>query len=118
MITQTYLEHVLKKGKEIQRQNMQTRLYTNNNAKQFTVPGLKINWSHIVYKHPATFETLAMEPDKKQEIIEDLLTFSKSKDYYARIGKACKRGYLLYGPPGTGKSTRIAAMANLLNYDI
>lgn len=50
-----------------------------------------ISRSHILYKHPATFETLAMEPEKKQEIIEDLLTFGKSKDYYARTGKACKR---------------------------
>ncbi|KAJ6672487.1 ATP BINDING PROTEIN [Salix viminalis] len=59
-----------------------------------------------------------MEPAKKEEIIEDLVTFSKSKDFYGRIGKAWKRGYLLYGPPGTGKSTMIAAMANLLNYDV
>nr|CAD1840342.1 unnamed protein product [Ananas comosus var. bracteatus] len=27
-------------------------------------------------------------------------------------------GYLLYGPPGTGKSSMIAAMANLLDYDV
>ncbi|KAL0357532.1 UNVERIFIED_CONTAM: AAA-ATPase [Sesamum calycinum] len=59
-----------------------------------------------------------MEEEKKEEIIEDLLTFTKSKDFYARIGKAWKRGYLLYGPPGTGKSTMIAAMANLLDYDV
>ncbi|KAL8123512.1 hypothetical protein AgCh_011476 [Apium graveolens] len=117
MITQTYLEHVLKNGKEIQRQNRHRRLYTNK-SKTNQYHGLKVSWNHIVYKHPATFETLAMDTDKKQEIIEDLLIFSKSKDYYARIGKACKRGYLLYGPPGTGKSTMIAAMANLLNYDI
>lgn len=71
-----------------------------------------------MFEHPATFETMAMEPGKKREIIEDLLTFSKSKDFYAKIGKAWKRGYLLYGPPGTGKSTMIAAMANLLNYDV
>uniref|UniRef100_A0A2C9UKM5 AAA+ ATPase domain-containing protein n=1 Tax=Manihot esculenta TaxID=3983 RepID=A0A2C9UKM5_MANES len=75
-------------------------------------------WSHIVFEHPATFETMALDPEKKQEIIEDLVTFSNSKNFYARIGKAWKRGYLLYGPPGTGKSTMIAAMANLLNYDV
>jgi chaperone BCS1 len=75
-------------------------------------------WSHIVFEHPATFETMAMEPEKKKEIIQDLVTFSKSKDFYARIGKAWKRGYLLFGPPGTGKSTMIAAMANLLGYDV
>lgn len=50
--------------------------------------------------------------------MDDLITFSKAKDYYARIGKAWKRGYLLYGPPGTGKSTMIAAIANFLNYDV
>jgi len=75
-------------------------------------------WADVPFEHPARFDSVAMEPEKKQEIIEDLLTFSQSKDFYARIGKAWKRGYLLYGPPGTGKSTMIAAMANLLNYDV
>ncbi|KAL2898414.1 hypothetical protein RDABS01_040196 [Bienertia sinuspersici] len=59
-----------------------------------------------------------MDPHKKNEIVEDLMTFSKGEEFYARIGRAWKRGYLLYGPPGTGKSTMIAAMANLLKYDI
>ena len=71
-----------------------------------------------MFEHPATFETMALEGHKKKEIIEDLLTFSKSKEFYERIGKAWKRGYLLHGPPGTGKSTMIAAMANLLSYDV
>ncbi|KAL8547297.1 hypothetical protein ACS0TY_006867 [Phlomoides rotata] len=110
MITETYLEHVIKKGREIQGRNRQRKLYTNGHSRSY--------WSHIVFEHPATFKTLAMEQEKKEEIIDDLLTFTKSKDYYARIGKAWKRGYLLYGPPGTGKSTMIAAMANLLDYDV
>uniref|UniRef100_A0A2N9G6B8 AAA+ ATPase domain-containing protein n=1 Tax=Fagus sylvatica TaxID=28930 RepID=A0A2N9G6B8_FAGSY len=87
MITESYLEYVVKEGKEIRRKNRLRKLYTNS-------------------------------PEKKKEIMEDLLTFSESKDYYEKIGKAWKRGYLLYGPPGTGKSTMIAAMANLLNYHI
>ncbi|KAF3437109.1 hypothetical protein FNV43_RR19862 [Rhamnella rubrinervis] len=117
MITASYLEHVLKEGKEIRVRNRQRKLYTNSPGYKW--PSYKQTmWSHIVFEHPATFETMALEPEKKQEIIEDLLTFSKSKDFYARIGKAWKRGYLLYGPPGTGKSTMIAAMANLLNYDV
>ncbi|PWA72727.1 AAA-ATPase [Artemisia annua] len=40
------------------------------------------------------------------------------KDFYKKVGKAWKRGYLLYGPPGTGKSSLIAAMANYLKFDI
>ncbi|KAI8528408.1 hypothetical protein RHMOL_Rhmol12G0146900 [Rhododendron molle] len=75
-------------------------------------------WSDVPFEHPVRFESIAMEAEKKQEIIEDLLHFSQSKDFYSRIGKAWKRGYLPYGPPGTGKSTMIAAMANLLNYDV
>ncbi|XP_021737897.1 AAA-ATPase ASD, mitochondrial-like [Chenopodium quinoa] len=108
LIMDDYLSYVLKEGNAIKIRNRQRKLYTNNGAQ----------WSHVVFEHPASFETLAMEPAKKEEIIEDLVTFSKGEEFYSRIGRAWKRGYLLYGPPGTGKSTMIAAMANLLNYDI
>uniref|UniRef100_A0A0R0EHS7 AAA+ ATPase domain-containing protein n=1 Tax=Glycine max TaxID=3847 RepID=A0A0R0EHS7_SOYBN len=86
----------------------QRKLYTNSGA----------YWSHVVFEHPATFQTLAMDPKEKEMIIDDLITFSKAGEFYARIGRAWKRGYLLYGPPGTGKSTMIAAMANFLGYDL
>ncbi|PIM97994.1 AAA+-type ATPase [Handroanthus impetiginosus] len=109
VITGSYLEHVVRTGKEIRARNRQRKLYSNGHGKY---------WSHIVFEHPARFETLAMEKEKKEEIIEDLWTFTTGKDFYARIGKAWKRGYLLHGPPGTGKSTMVAAMANLLNYDV
>ena len=75
-------------------------------------------WSHVTFEHPASFDTLAMESKKKEEIINDLIKFSQGKEYYAKIGKPWKRGYLLYGPPGTGKSSMIAAIANFMNYDI
>ncbi|XP_059644283.1 AAA-ATPase ASD, mitochondrial-like [Cornus florida] len=117
LISEAYLDHVLKKGKEVRIKNRQKKLYTNSPTYKYSYVK-KSMWSHIVFEHPATFETMAMEPEKKQEIVEDLLTFSQSKDFYSRIGKAWKRGYLLYGPPGTGKSTMIAAMANLLSYDL
>jgi len=117
IITESYLEHVLSKGKEIISSKRQRKLYTNTSNDR--IPFHKqAMWSDVVFEHPATFESMAMEPEKKREIVEDLLTFSKSKDFYAKVGKAWKRGYLLYGPPGTGKSTMIAAMANLLNYDV
>ncbi|KAL0456407.1 UNVERIFIED_CONTAM: AAA-ATPase [Sesamum latifolium] len=75
-------------------------------------------WRHVAFDHPATFDTLAMDPEKKKDILDDLVAFTKGKEYYREIGKAWKRGYLLYGPPGTGKSTMIAAMANFLHYDV
>ncbi|KDP26781.1 hypothetical protein JCGZ_17939 [Jatropha curcas] len=73
-------------------------------------------WGSINLDHPSTFETLAMDPILKQELVDDLDRFVKRKDFYKRVGK--KRGYLLYGPPGTGKSSLIAAMANYLKFDI
>ncbi|XP_042502426.1 AAA-ATPase ASD, mitochondrial-like [Macadamia integrifolia] len=112
LVRDSYLKHVLEEGKNVVVRNRQRRLYTNNSG------GWRGSWTHVAFQHRATFKNLAMDLQKKKEIEEDLFTFSNSKDYYAKIGKAWKRGYLLYGPPGTGKTTMIAAMANLLNYDI
>ncbi|KAK4417451.1 AAA-ATPase ASD, mitochondrial [Sesamum alatum] len=117
MITNNYLKHVLDEGKAITVRERRRKLYTNNKSEGWH--GYRRSmWSHVIFEHPASFDTLAMDPGKKQEIIDDLINFTRSKDYYAKIGKAWKRGYLLYGPPGTGKSTMIAAMANLLKYDV
>ncbi|XP_010248609.1 PREDICTED: AAA-ATPase ASD, mitochondrial-like [Nelumbo nucifera] len=117
LVTAYYLNHVIDQGKAIEVRNRQRKLYTNIPSESWS-SYRKTMWSHVAFQHPATFQTLAMEPEKKKEIVDDLVAFSKGKDYYARIGKVWKRGYLLYGPPGTGKSTMIAAMANLLDYDV
>ncbi|KAJ0602159.1 putative ATPase, AAA-type, core, AAA-type ATPase domain-containing protein [Helianthus annuus] len=117
IITKDYVKHVLDEGKAIAVRTRQRKLYTNNKTEKWS-RFKRTMWSHIIFEHPSTFDTLAMDPKKKKEILNDLITFSKSKDYYKKVGKSWKRGYLLYGPPGTGKSSMIAAMANLLDYDI
>ncbi|KAK1417758.1 hypothetical protein QVD17_26892 [Tagetes erecta] len=117
IITGVYVQHVLDEGNVIATKTRQRKLYTNSKSENWS--GNKWTmWSHIMFEHPSTFDTLAMDPKKKKEILNDLVTFSESKEYYKKIGKSWKRGYLLYGPPGTGKSSMIAAMANLLDYDI
>ncbi|KAI3961284.1 hypothetical protein MKX01_006998 [Papaver californicum] len=115
LVTDMYLDHVMEKGKQVLEQNQQRRLYTNNSRDDWYKQEM---WSHVVFNHPATFDNLAMDMAKKEDVVEDLIAFSKAKDYYAKIGKAWKRGYLLYGPPGTGKSTMIAAISEFMNYDI
>ena len=75
-------------------------------------------WGSVNLEHPSTFETLALDPEMKKTIMEDLDRFVRRRDFYKKVGKAWKRGYLLYGPPGTGKSSLIAAMANYLNFDV
>ncbi|KAM4125056.1 hypothetical protein ACB094_01G279300 [Castanea mollissima] len=116
-VTGTYLPHVLQDGKAIRVRNRQRKLYTNNPSQNWEGYEAR-KWNHVAFEHPSTFDTLALEPKKKEEIMNDLTKFSKGKEYYKKIGKAWKRGYLIYGPPGTGKSSMIAAMANHLEYDI
>nr|TKW22900.1 hypothetical protein SEVIR_4G258201v2 [Setaria viridis] len=75
-------------------------------------------WSSHPFKHPSTFDTLAVDPALRDGIRADLLRFVRRGEHYARAGRAWKRGYLLHGPPGTGKTSLIAAIANLLEFDI
>ncbi|KAG6394595.1 hypothetical protein SASPL_145184 [Salvia splendens] len=121
-ITAEYLKHVMEEGKAITVQERRRKLCTNKAGDGGSGLGNGFGgggiWSEVVFEHPATFATLAMDPIRKEQIVRDLMYFSKSEDYYKNVGKAWKRGYLLYGPPGTGKSTMIAAMANLLQYDV
>ncbi|PON93399.1 Spastin [Trema orientale] len=107
----SYLPHVLEKAKGIKEERKSVKLHTVDYS------GTDY-WSCINLNHPATFETMAMNPETKKTLIEDLHRFISRKEYYRRVGKAWKRGYLLYGPPGTGKSSLVAAMANYLKFDI
>ncbi|KAM2334149.1 hypothetical protein ACFXTH_011734 [Malus domestica] len=65
-------------------------------------------WGSVVLHHPSTFDTLAMDPKLKEELIDDLVRFVKRKEFYGRVGKAWKSGYLLYGPPDIDCSTGIS----------
>ncbi|PUZ68818.1 hypothetical protein GQ55_2G059100 [Panicum hallii var. hallii] len=107
LVVDSYLPHVCREGRAIMEANRRRKLFTNAGERYG-----KSSWKHVAFKHPSTFATLAMDPAKKREIMDDLDAGRR------RIGKAWKRGYLLYGPPGTGKSSMIAAMANYLDYDI
>ncbi|KAJ6774565.1 BCS1 AAA-TYPE ATPASE [Salix purpurea] len=110
----SYLPYILGKAKSIKEEDRILKMHTLGNSQGYG--GIK--WESINLEHPASFETLAMEPDLKDLLIQDLNRFVKRKDFYKRVGRAWKRGYLLYGPPGTGKSSLVAAMANHLKFDV
>ncbi|KAL2464376.1 P-loop containing nucleoside triphosphate hydrolase superfamily protein [Forsythia ovata] len=112
----SYLDFIMEMAKDLRRKHQDRLLYTNSHGGSLDSRGQP--WESVPFKHPSTFETLAMDPLKKAEIMADLLDFTHGESFYQRTGRAWKRGYLLYGPPGTGKSSMIAAMANYLGYDI
>ncbi|KAG9135176.1 hypothetical protein Leryth_013464 [Lithospermum erythrorhizon] len=110
-VLKEYLPHILVKAKEIKDEIKSVKLHTvDYNGKDY--------WGSVSLNHPATFETMAMDSQPKVGLIQDLDRFINMKDYYKRVGKAWKRGYLFYGPPGTGKSSLVAAMANYLKFDV
>ncbi|RZC67950.1 hypothetical protein C5167_011623 [Papaver somniferum] len=116
MILSSYLDFIMDKANEIRRKNQDRLLYTNSRGGSLDSRGNP--WESVPFKHPSTFDTLAMDPVKKLELMADLKDFADGQLFYQKTGRAWKRGYLLYGPPGTGKSSMIAAMANYLGYDI
>ncbi|ESR36581.1 protein HYPER-SENSITIVITY-RELATED 4 [Citrus sinensis] len=94
-VLRNYIPHVLKKSKEISQKKKTSKLLTLGSHRGV--------WQSVNLDHPATFDTLAMDFDMKKTIMDDLERFLQRKEFYRRVGKAWKRGYLLYGPPGTGK---------------
>ena len=119
-VVDCYLPYILRRAKEIKAMENVSKLCSQNlpYSDDSGEDRCRGNWGSIGLEHPATFDTLAMDPDLKKMIIDDLDRFLKRKEFYRKVGKAWKRGYLLYGPPGTGKSSLVAAMANYLKFDI
>ncbi|KAA0041552.1 hypothetical protein IC582_007342 [Cucumis melo] len=111
MALRFYLPHILREANAIGDEKKAVKLHTIDYS------GTDY-WGSIDLNHPATFDTIAMNPETKKALIDDLNTFIERKEYYKRVGRAWKRGYLLYGPPGTGKSSLVAAVANYLKFDI
>ncbi|KAK3437713.1 hypothetical protein EUGRSUZ_C02466 [Eucalyptus grandis] len=116
LILDSYLDYITGKADDIRRENQQRLLYTNSLGRSLDSRGQP--WDSVPFKHPSTFDTLAMDPDRKRNIMENLGNFTSGQALYQQTGGTWKRRYLLYGPPGAGKSSMIAAMANFLDYDI
>ncbi|OMO88247.1 hypothetical protein COLO4_20349 [Corchorus olitorius] len=114
-VINSYLEYVMV-SKAIKEKNQVVKLFSlGDMCGRGDMDG---SWGSTNLDHPATFDKLAMDPVMKKELIDDLDRFVRRRNFYRKVGKAWKRGYLLYGPPGTGKSSLVAAMANYLKFNV
>ncbi|KAJ0771229.1 putative AAA+ ATPase domain, ATPase, AAA-type, core, AAA-type ATPase domain-containing protein [Helianthus annuus] len=111
-----YLPYIINYAK-VKKQNLKTLKLFTVDRRMLSYSRYKV-WTSVNLDHPASFETVAMDTGVKEMVMKDLDRFLERREYYRKVGKAWKRGYLLYGPPGTGKSSLIAAMANYLNFDV
>ncbi|KAM1270090.1 hypothetical protein ACFX2I_002204 [Malus domestica] len=106
-----YFQHILTVADEIEQRNRDIKLYMNLSRENE-------RWQSVPFTHPATFDTIVMDAELKNKVRSDLENFSKSNQYYHRLGRVWKRSFLLYGPSGTGKTSFVAAMARFLSYDV
>lgn len=116
LVLTQYIPFILEEARSKKQEAKALRIFTVDHQNLYG--NLNDAWVGTTLDHPSTFDTLALDRDLREFVTGDLEKFVRRKEYYRKVGKAWKRGYLLYGPPGTGKSSLIAAMANYLHFDI
>lgn len=75
-------------------------------------------WEKCNQKRPRTLESVILDTNIAEKIIEDISKFLVSGEWYISKGVPYRRGYLLYGPPGTGKTSFVQAIASKLSLNI
>ncbi len=75
-------------------------------------------WSELSSLPKRSIESVILDGDNKQKIMDDIESFINTEEEYLDKGIPYKRNYLLEGLPGTGKTSLIFAIASHLDMDL
>ncbi|KAI5388478.1 protein HYPER-SENSITIVITY-RELATED 4 [Lathyrus oleraceus] len=85
MALSEYFPFVMEKAKEVQEEQKTPKLFTLTNDRVLKRFGDM--WQSVALDHPATFESLAMDSELRNMILDDLDLFLERKEFYKRVGK-------------------------------
>src|SRR5262249_3178489 len=68
-------------------------------------------WNYVEGYEPRCLASVILQPGEKEDLLEDVARFQRSKQRYQDLGVPYHRGYLLHGLPGSGKTSLVSALA-------
>ncbi|KAM2667191.1 hypothetical protein EV2_018914 [Malus domestica] len=89
IVMDAFLPYMLARAIAIKEDEKVVKLYSRHLCSYDD--GNNSTWGLINLEHPATFETMAMDPELKKMIAEDLERFVRSREFYKKVGKAWKK---------------------------
>ena len=76
------------------------------------------SWFNLSKQPKRSLDTIFIEKNKKDHLINDITEFVESEKDYLKYGIPYKRNYLFEGLPGTGKSSLVFSLASTFNYNV
>jgi chaperone BCS1 len=76
------------------------------------------NWTRLCKSFKRPLNTVIIDKEIKNKIINHIKNFQDSKNWYIKNGVPYRTGILLYGPPGTGKTSLIKALCAEFDSDL
>jgi hypothetical protein len=97
-----YLPHVMAEAKTLEIRSRYRKIYTNkSNSRDYEYRNRV--WTPVVFDHPATFGTLALEPELKQDIMEDLQEILEGREVLQASWAGVEAGLFALRPPWNGQ---------------
>ena len=82
-LCESYFPEIIRRSETIKKEEEMVKLYSRESG---CLDGRA--WRSVNLEHPATFEKLAMEPELKKMVKDDLDRFVRRKELYKKVGKA------------------------------